>query len=48
MIICDLEIIRNNYVYLFNAFSHDNQITKHLIVKLLNVLDYMDSYEEGY
>jgi hypothetical protein len=39
--------IRYNYVQLFNAFS-DNQITKHLIVKLLNTLEYKDFYEGGY
>ena len=48
MLISDLEVIRNNYVNLFNAFSRDNQITKHLIAKLPNALEYMDSYEEGY
>ena len=46
MLIYDLEI-RYNSVQLLNKFS-DNQITKHLIVKLLNTLEYEDSYEGGY
>ena len=46
MLIYDLEI-RYNSVQLLNKFS-DNQITKHLIVKSLNTLEYKDSYKGRY
>jgi hypothetical protein len=36
------------YNCLMRSSSSDNQITKHVIVILLNTMEYKDSYEEGY